>query len=29
MGEHSTEETPLPTIWRVPDELWDWIEPIL
>ena len=29
MGEHSTEEKPLPTIWRVPDELWEKIEPIL
>ena len=29
MGEHSTQEKPLPTIWRVPDELWEKIEPIL
>ncbi len=29
MGEHSAEEKPLPTIWRVPDGLWERIEPIL
>lgn len=29
LGEHPTEEKPLPTIWRVPDELWEKIEPIL
>ncbi len=30
MTEHATtEEKPLPTIWRVPDELWERIEPIL
>jgi putative transposase len=29
MGEHSAEEKPLPTIWRVPDGLWEKIEPIL
>lgn len=29
LGEHTTEEKPLPTIWRVPDELWEKIEPIL
>ena len=28
--EHTeTEEKPLPTIWRVPDELWEKVEPIL
>jgi len=25
----SCSETPLPTIWEVPDELWERIEPIL
>jgi len=29
MSENSTQEKPLPTIWRVPDELWEIIEPIL
>ena len=30
MTEHTeTEEKPLPTIWRVPDELWEKVEPIL
>jgi transposase len=29
MSENSTREKPLPTIWRVPDELWEIIEPIL
>ena len=29
MSESSTQEKPLPTIWRVPDELWETIEPIL
>lgn len=29
LAEHTTEEKPLPTIWRVPDELWEKIEPIL
>jgi putative transposase len=29
MSEISTQEKPLPTIWRVPDELWEIIEPIL
>ena len=28
-GATTTEENPLPTIWRVPDELWEKIEPIL
>ncbi len=28
-GATTTEEKPLPTIWRVPDELWEKIEPIL
>jgi putative transposase len=26
---HTPQEKPLPTIWRVPDELWEKIEPIL
>lgn len=29
MTERPPEEKPLPTIWRVPDELWERIEPIL
>src|SRR5918911_1325981 len=29
MTERPPEEKPLPTIWRVPDELWEKIEPIL
>ena len=29
MSENSTEQKPLATIWRVPDELWEKIEPIL
>jgi putative transposase len=32
MSEHDSQdsqEKPLPTIWRVPDELWEKIEPIL
>ncbi len=29
MSENSTQEKPLPTIWRVADELWETIEPIL
>jgi transposase len=29
MTENSTQKMPLPTIWRVPDELWEIIEPIL
>ncbi len=29
MSENSTQEKPHPTIWRVPDELWEIIEPIL
>lgn len=29
MSENSTQEKPLPTIWRVLDELWEIIEPIL
>lgn len=29
MSENVTQEKPLPTIWRVPDELWEIIEPIL
>ena len=29
MSEHDSEEKPLPTIWRVPDELWEKVEPIL
>jgi hypothetical protein len=29
MSERPPEEKPLPTIWRVPDELWEKIEPIL
>jgi putative transposase len=29
MPEHEPEEKPMPTIWHVPDELWEKIEPIL
>lgn len=29
MSENPTEQKPLATIWRVPDELWERIEPIL
>jgi putative transposase len=29
MTKRTSEEKPLPTIWRTPDELWDEIEPIL
>ena len=29
MGRRRREVKPLPTIWRVPDELWEVIEPIL
>ena len=29
MSENSTQKKPLPTIWRVPDELWEIVEPIL
>ena len=29
MGKRRSEAKELPTIWRVPDELWDEIEPIL
>src|SRR5215211_8189936 len=29
MTETPTQVKPLPTIWRVPDELWEIIEPIL
>lgn len=29
MSENLTTRKPLPTIWRVPDELWERIEPIL
>src|SRR5215218_5319434 len=29
MSENSNQKKPLPTIWRVPDELWKIIEPIL
>lgn len=29
MSENVTQEKPLPTIWRTPDELWEIIEPIL
>ena len=28
-SENSTQDKPMPTIWRVPDELWEKIEPIL
>ena len=28
-GRDATENKPLPTIWRVPDELWERIERIL
>jgi len=28
-AEHTSEKKPLATIWRVPDELWEKIEPIL
>jgi transposase len=29
MSENSTQQKPLPTIWRTPDELWEIIEAIL
>ena len=29
MSKNTSREKPLPTIWRVPDELWEKIEPIL
>ena len=29
MSKDSITEKPMPTIWRVPDELWEIIEPIL
>ena len=29
MNESASMEKPMPTIWRVPDELWEKIEPIL
>ena len=29
MARESEERGPLPTIWRVPDELWVEIEPII
>lgn len=29
MPDSSTQQKPLPTIWRTPDELWEIIEPIL
>src|SRR5215218_6497105 len=29
MSENSNQKKPLPTIWRVPDELWEIIKPIL
>jgi len=29
MAEHAPEEMPLPTIWCVPDALWERNEPIL
>ncbi len=29
MSKNVTQEKPLPTIWRTPDELWETIEPIL
>ncbi len=29
MPESPTQEKPLPTVWRTPDELWEIIEPIL
>jgi transposase len=29
MAERTLKEKPIPTIWRVPDELWEMIEPIL
>ena len=29
MSENSTQQKPLPTIWRTPDELWEIIEPML
>ncbi len=29
MTERISEQKPLPTIWRTPDELWEKIEPIL
>jgi putative transposase len=29
MAEHELQEKPMPTIWRVPDALWEKIEPII
>jgi hypothetical protein len=29
MSENPTQQKPLATIWRAPDELWEIIEPIL
>jgi hypothetical protein len=29
MASEPAEREPLPTIWRVPDELWEEIEPIV
>jgi hypothetical protein len=29
MNESASKEKPMPTIWRIPDELWEKIEPIL
>jgi putative transposase len=29
MGRPKKERPPLPTVWRVPDELWDQIRPVL
>jgi putative transposase len=29
MNESASKEKPMPTIWRVPDELWEKIEPLL
>src|SRR5215208_1793068 len=29
MSENPAQKKPLPTLWRVPDELWEIIEPIL
>ena len=29
MTKRTLEQKPMPTIWRVPDELWEKIEPIL
>ena len=29
MGRKKKEAKPLPTIWRVPDEMWEVVEPVI